>query len=53
MCVLCGHQLRCYCGCFIREDGIEKHLKSCRWIRALEQAEYDELQNHLLLEAMV
>lgn len=30
VCVRCGVQLRCYCGQFVTEDGIEKHLReSC------------------------
>jgi hypothetical protein len=30
VCVLCGARLRCYCGAFVREDNIDKHLKACR-----------------------
>lgn len=30
VCVRCGIQLRCYCGQFVREDDIERHLReSC------------------------
>ena len=29
-CVRCGKQLRCYCGQFVREDDIDRHLReSC------------------------
>lgn len=29
-CVRCGVQLRCYCGQFVTESGIDKHLReSC------------------------
>lgn len=32
ICVRCGKRLRCLCGQFIREDGVEDHLDSCRWL---------------------
>lgn len=51
ICVRCGRQLRCYCGVFIREDGIEAHLATCRTAAAAEQAEYDSLNSYLLSEA--
>ncbi len=52
ICIACGTRLRCYCGAFVREDGIEEHLKKCPVTLAAEQAEYDELHSHLLSEAM-
>lgn len=30
VCVRCGLQLRCACGVFVREDGIDAHLERCR-----------------------
>lgn len=45
--------MRCSCGAFVREDGLEKHYQRCRWVEAENQAEYDVLSNHLLSEAMV
>ena len=32
VCVFCGTRLRCFCGQFVREDSIEDHLDSCRWL---------------------
>lgn len=32
VCLNCGRRLRCYCGAFVREDGIEKHLERCRLV---------------------
>lgn len=52
-CVLCGARLRCYCGAFVREDGIDEHLKKCRVVLAATEAEHDALNDHLLGEAMV
>lgn len=31
-CFECGHRLRCVCGQFVREDGLESHEKACYWI---------------------
>ena len=28
-CVRCGKRLRCYCGAFVTEAGIDKHLETC------------------------
>ncbi len=53
ICSGCGKRLRCYCGAFVREDGIEEHLKTCRLYAAELQAEHDSLHSHLLGEAMV
>lgn len=30
VCSGCGKRLRCYCGAFVREDSIDKHLVNCR-----------------------
>lgn len=30
VCVRCGDRLRCCCGAFVTEDGIETHLQTCR-----------------------
>lgn len=52
-CAGCGERLRCYCGAFVRADGIDAHLASgrCRVQIAWEQAEYDRLSAHLVSEA--
>lgn len=36
-CICCGKKLRCYCGRFVTEDGLNKHLEeSCpkKWPEA-------------------
>ena len=52
-CSSCGARLRCACGCYVREDNLEKHFKTCRYAAAEEQAAQDELNDFLLGEAMV
>lgn len=32
-CLACGHRLRCYCGAFVREDGLDDHLDKIHDIR--------------------
>jgi hypothetical protein len=45
-CVRCGIQLRCYCGCFIREDDIERHLRdSCRLAEAFRNQERQSIES--------
>jgi hypothetical protein len=40
-CVYCGEQLRCFCGRFVREDGIEKHLNESCPLASLQEREDD------------
>lgn len=37
ICINCDKRLRCLCGQFIREDGIDKHLESCRYLIKLPE----------------
>ena len=32
ICSQCGKRLRCSCGCYVREDNLEKHMETCRWV---------------------
>jgi len=44
-CVRCGKRLRCYCGIFIREDGIDEHLRtSCRIAFATREEEREQIE---------
>lgn len=46
ICSNCGKRLRCYCGCFIREDGIERHLReSCRLAEEMREAERSKIES--------
>lgn len=39
VCVRCGVQLRCSCGQFVREDGIEQHIEACPYVLAVLEDE--------------
>jgi len=37
-CSLCGARLRCECGQYMREDGIEEHMAVCRVLNKIAAA---------------
>jgi hypothetical protein len=39
VCVHCGKRLRCYCGQFVTEDGIDKHIRDSCPIAFAEMAD--------------
>jgi hypothetical protein len=44
ICLHCRTRLRCFCGCFIREDGLEEHFKRCRQLERERWAEREKME---------
>lgn len=44
-CSLCDARLRCDCGCYVREDNIDEHMKTCRVIASLASRDHQQEEN--------